>query len=117
VHHLFTEGVGVTLALFENPDPRPPWQRPTIRPPRYVVVSRYDLDDDFWQEDIKPDFTDTQHGYLCTHNSAPQSADDDDACWDNWVGEWVKATDWSDQVDICAEGFARYDLRPEGHTA
>jgi hypothetical protein len=112
MHLVLTEGVGVTLALFENPDPRPPWQRPTIRPPRYIVVSRYDLTDDFWQ-DIQPDFTAHEHGYLCAYNSDPQSADDD-ACWDNWVGEWVKATDWSDQMDIYAEGFARYDLRPEG---
>jgi hypothetical protein len=31
---------------------------------------------------------------------------------DSWTGDWLVEPDWSEEVDITVEGFARYDLRP-----
>lgn len=46
------------------------------------------------------------------HDPPLDGYDEDEAVWDNWVGEWVVARGWVWAFDVTAEGFARYDLRP-----
>lgn len=88
---------------------------PDFRPPHYLVIVR-EYDDDP-REKSEPEY----HVETTTHDLDFATAEaefySDGECsgavLDNWSGVWVRIPpDWADDVEVMAEGFARYDLRP-----
>ena len=95
--------------LFGAPETTPADER--HRPWHYILVSRLvDYDDD--DEETGVDYVGEGYDDLDAAREEVLDAFEEDGVWDNWVGVWVVEPEWSDEVEMTAEGSAPYSARP-----
>lgn len=92
-----------------------------LRPPHYLLLTRDKLVDlgsvDLDADDPEEDDGTFEVTVIDGFDVFTPGDWDDDAVWDNWAGEWVVAPEWTQWVEMTAEGSTRYDLRPSGEGA
>jgi hypothetical protein len=84
-----------------------------FRPWHYILAIRIDT---VFRDEGEEGFR--SEGYDDEQVARTNAADYDDGgygtagVWDNWAGGWLVEPDWADEVEMVAEGWSRYDLRP-----
>lgn len=89
---------------------------PRHRPWHYLVITEFvDYDDD--GEETGTEYV--PEGYDDEDQARQEvgAGFDEVGVWDNWAGVWIVEPDWSDEVEMTAEGPAPYSLRPEASAA
>ncbi|MFF9036421.1 hypothetical protein ACF090_13225 [Streptomyces sp. NPDC014892] len=99
-------------ALPGTPEPTTANIPPRHRPWRYILVTKLvDYDDD--GDETEAEYVPEGYDDLEAAQASATGGFEEGGVWDNWAGVWVVEPDWSDEVEMTAEGSAPYSARPE----